>query len=81
MSDDQPRDEQGRFAGLGAWAGKGAANANARPTWNALPGGGYQHSNGATLTKQGKGWVLKTKDGKEHAMPKKATFDHAESLM
>lgn len=43
---------------------------------------GYRASDGrARLVRRGKAWVLITRGGAEHALPRRASFDHAEGLI
>jgi hypothetical protein len=49
-------------------------------TWTPQASGGYMHTLGAKLSKQGKNWVLEHR-GKTVQLPKKASFDHAERAM
>jgi hypothetical protein len=51
-----------------------------RPTWSKTALGGYVHTFGAMLNKEGKGWVL-TYRGQRVDLPRKASFDHAERAM
>jgi hypothetical protein len=43
--------------------------------------GGYVATNGAKLAKEGKHWTLTDQYGNTHAMPKKPTLDHADTLV
>lgn len=69
-----PRAENGQF---GDGSGSGSRE---RPTWKPNPDGGYTHTFGATLKKDGKVWHL-TYKGQTVKLPKKASFDHAERAM
>lgn len=51
-------------------------------TWNATPEG-YERSDGAARLVRGarKSWSLVLPDGRAFALPKRASFDHADGVM